>query len=496
MRAQEFIILEGYGEATKEFTNASGDANFVNDTINQYKQLVNKNQVQGNERNIDWWRKQGWQAFSDYVSAKVDTPTGKQIKQQGKQSKGEMVGKSIPLIDNENWLVIIPLDKTASCFHGRNSDWCTTKAHQPYFEQYFYDKEVTLIYCLNKKTTGMWAIAVHKKLDSVELFDQRDKSITPEDFQRQTGFDAMKLREMALSHDPTIQPVRTDYKNATAKTIELLTKLRKTSADSGDFLTLSAEIEKLLIFTKNSDVAMEYWNINKTSNPQIQLLVVHKDGKLIEYIKNPTTSVQLAAVKQNGHAIRSIKNPSEAVQLAAVQNNGDAIEYIKNPSEAVQLAAVEQNGHAIEYIKNPSEAVQLAAVKQNWRAIKYINDPSEAVQLAAVEQNGHAIGYINDPIEAVQLAAVQNDGNAIRYIDNPSEAVQLAAVEQNGYAIEYIKNPSEAAQLAAVKQNGYAIRYIKNPSEALQLAAVKQDGDAIRYIKNPSDRVIARARGN
>jgi len=427
------ILSEGYNEATKEFTDASGDANMVNDVINQYKQLVNKNQVQGNERNIDWWRKQGWEAFNKYVTAKVSTPTGKQIKQQGKQSKGENVGKSIPLIDNENWLVVIPLDKTASCFHGKDSDWCTTKAHQPYFEQYFYDKEVILVYCLSKKTGGMWALAVHKKLNEVELFDQRDRSLNTSDFKKQTGFDPMKLRDMALSHDSTIDNTRKSYRDFKQKTVELIKKLGNTPKESGEYRILCAEIEKLLIFTKDLKDALNYWGISHSSNTQIQLLVVHKDGRLIKYMNNPTTAVQLAAVKQNGYAIEYIiKNgiePSEAVQLAAVQRNGNVIEYISNPSEAVQLAAVQQDGTAIYYIKNPSEAVQLAAVQQNGIAIYYIKNPSEAVQLAAVKQNWNAIEYISNPSEVVQLAAVQQDGTAIEYISNPTPKVKKLAAE-------------------------------------------------------------------
>ena len=42
-------------------------------------------------------------------------------------------------MENDDWLVVIPLDKDASCFHGKNSDWCTTKINQGNFEDYFYE---------------------------------------------------------------------------------------------------------------------------------------------------------------------------------------------------------------------------------------------------------------------------------------------------------------------------------------------------------------------
>ena len=52
------LICEDYKTAAVKF-NAVADPNQVQQVIAQYRQLVNKNQVQGNERNIDWWAGQG-----------------------------------------------------------------------------------------------------------------------------------------------------------------------------------------------------------------------------------------------------------------------------------------------------------------------------------------------------------------------------------------------------------------------------------------------------
>ena len=228
----------------------------------------------------------------------------------------------------------------------------------------------------------MWAIAAHKRTDKFEMFDQRDESLTADQFKQQTGLDPAQLRAMALGdvHQPTVQGSRDTWKESIALTKELLSKL-----PAG---TRSPEIEKQLIYNKNSDFCYEYikqiGSIDSTNFP---------------------LAIQLAAVKLYGNAIRWIKNPSEAAQLAAVNKNGNAIDYIKNPSEAVQIAAVNKNGEAIIHIKNPSEAVQLAAVNKNGEAIDYIKNPSEAVQIAAVKQDRHAIRYIPNPSPAVIRAA-------------------------------------------------------------------------------------------
>lgn len=43
-------IVEGYAETINDFITQSGDKAVVQTTIDAYKALVNKNQVQGNER--------------------------------------------------------------------------------------------------------------------------------------------------------------------------------------------------------------------------------------------------------------------------------------------------------------------------------------------------------------------------------------------------------------------------------------------------------------
>jgi ribosomal protein S16 len=460
------IIFEGYKEAQAEF-GAASDADTAKKYIEQYKSLVNRNQVKGDERNIDWWRKQGFEKFKSFVDSKSQEKSITQVK------RSKDVGKSHTLMENDTWLIVIPLDKDASCFHGKNTDWCTTKPFQPYFEDYFYNKDVTLVYCLHKKTGDKWAIAAHVKLTEAEYFDKNDKSLNKSQFDQQTALPSDKIIKMALA-DNIQTPI-----NKERKIYKKYIKEIKRRLDSG-LVDRDTELEKMLWFTKSRKVRTYFEELGKRSDYplKLQLMAVNQYGSAIEYIKNPKESVQLSAVKQVGGAIEHIENPSEAVQLAAVQERGIAIEHIENPSEAVQLAAVQNHRYAILFIKNPSEDIQLASVQQNSDSIKFIIEngitPSEPVQLAAVQQDVWVIRYINNPSEDVQLAAVQKNGRAIQFIENPSEDVQLAAVQQNGSAIEYIIKkgitPSEEVQIAAVQKFGGVIRFIDNPSEKVKAA--------------------------
>ena len=199
MRAKEFLI-EGYKEVTQKYASAGADPRQVKDAIAAFKEIVNKNQVKGDERNIDWWGKnKSFDEFNNFVNSVDLARTKTQV------TRKKVTGKSINLIDNDEWFVVIPLDKEASCFHGKNSDWCTTKTNKKHFEEYF-GKGTTLIYCLNKTTGGMWAIAAAK--EGMELFDQKDSSLTKVQFKQQTGMNPTQLVTLATKHQKPIQDER------------------------------------------------------------------------------------------------------------------------------------------------------------------------------------------------------------------------------------------------------------------------------------------------
>lgn len=348
MRHFDFIINEGYPEANKEFAAASGDPNLASEVIGQFRTLVNRNQVQGNERNIDWWRKQGWEQFNQFVVQKIQQPSKTQVKRQ------KVAGRSITLMESDQWLIVIPLDKEASCFHGKNSDWCTTKPYQPYFENYFYDREVTLIYCLNKQTGGMWAIAAHRKLEGKwEIFDQDDRSITDGQLFQQTGLNVKRIVDVALSdvHQPEVQKSRVGYRES----------LDRTDALSQEWVGVpilerpprEPAIEKELLYNKHGQSCFYYIkNVAQTIDAQ-------------------NRSHQRA---EGRHAIDATKFP-EAIALSALQYGYGAIVYFFNPTERMQMATIQEDPMNIRLIDEPTPKVQIAAVDSDLASAQFIKNP-------------------------------------------------------------------------------------------------------------------------
>lgn len=220
------LLVEGYREVEAKFVDAGADPQSVADAIAQYRDLVNRNQVKGNERNIDWWGKNHtFQDFQQFLQQKSIDTSKTQLK------KSRDTGRSVNLLETDQWLVVVPLDKDASCFHGKNSDWCTTKREHGYYEDYFYNRNIILIYCLNKQTGGMWAIASYRHIDLpdpddedaeeseydlsaleangwAEYFDQKDNTLTQSQFNQQTGLDSehlLNLSDKLMGRDQPVQ---------------------------------------------------------------------------------------------------------------------------------------------------------------------------------------------------------------------------------------------------------------------------------------------------
>ena len=454
MRLYElFYIVEGYREAQAEFTQAANnDEQGIKDLIAAYKELVNKNQVQGAERNIDYWRKQGFPAFKNFVVSKQAVPTDTQVKRQ------KLPGKAINLVDNDQWLIVVPLDKDASCFHGKKSDWCTTKPFQEYFEDYFYDREVTLIYCLNQRTGGMWAIAAHKKLNNIEMFDQQDRSLNEAQFKHQTGLNARELADKALgdTHQPKIAASREEYDTALKKLDEMW--------ERADFSEPVPEIEQLLSKTKKPELCAKYINAryissnqkartfsNRVTVPKAILMTAAVDNEdIIKKVDTSmlTDSTVLQLYKRNKGILHYLEgvNISPALIHELLKDNPENIYQLLKQSipvpenELLKLINNEykQSASQTDYTAKP-KGIGRTLVPTIIENLVRTNTPiSKKVIQAAIRENGTVISYLMDAKYELDdnelLDAVKSNANAIGYIaeygrDTPE--LQIAAINSS-----------------------------------------------------------------
>lgn len=401
------LLQEGYKEAEKEFSEKSSNEE-VKEVIQQYKELINKNQVKGQERNIDYWRKQGWEKFKEFTKQKSIQPTMTQIKRK------KQVGKSITLEENDKWLVVIPLDKDASCFHGKDTDWCTTKPFETHFEQYFYNSNVTLIYFIRKSDLEKWAIAYElketsfgKKYAEAEYFDKQDRKIDEYHFEEETGLNPRIYIEKSFGE----------------KNIEIISKARTDMKDAEEELSLS--IKKLTPNKNDHDIENKLFKIK---NPSLTRRYVEKVG----YTDNYTKPFMKMAASMNGSNVLRFLNADDSIKKTAIKNLPDLIFHLDNVTQDMVALGIFHQPDLIRNVDNPDKELQLVAVKKDGRMIQHIDNPDRDVQLEAVKSSkstytSNKITYDDDPeimMAALNGANYSADKNLKYMLDNGFEVTK------------------------------------------------------------------------
>lgn len=121
-----------------------GDENI--EVLNKFENHVKANRIQNKDIS----------QHKDFRTLLVEVKNADEIvrlKELEKQTK--------KLFDNEEWLVLIPLSYEASKLYGMDTKWCTTQ--EKYWNDYIVNYK--LIYVINKKTNGKYAISRHKGQD-------------------------------------------------------------------------------------------------------------------------------------------------------------------------------------------------------------------------------------------------------------------------------------------------------------------------------------------
>lgn len=413
-------LFEGYREAQAEFAQAV-DAEQAQRTIAAYRDLINRNRVSGPERNIDYWRKQGWEKFSQFVERTGGLPSARAVK------RGRVAGNAITIRDDKEWLIVVPLDKNASCFHGRNSDWCTTKADTEHFEKYFYHNQITLIYCIRPATGEKWAIAAHPDVTEIEMFDREDGSIDRQEFKRQTGLDPIVIaQQVHENYAPTIRQARNDYHQQFIHAQQLV-KNRK--------LERSQELDQLFSYLKDSGFSYYYMEHNGvgTYPAAIILSAINKDASIIENAENISSATLRTIARDDAAVLKWVRQPIPVeIQREIFEYIPTDIRFIRYPDISIQKMVIEFDPSMIKFINNPTGEIELMAIKTDPYILQDMDNPSPEAQVLAVTFDPFAIRFVrNQQASSAQVAALRK----IKQFD-PNVA---------GFWHDYIRQPSPSA---------------------------------------------------
>ena len=152
---------------------------------NQFKQEI-KGEIDWN--NIDWWAMQhnGFKELLNKMGTNFVITKPKPV----------VKDDYIQLIDNTDWLVVVPLTKTKSIEFGAGTVWCTARTSGTnYWFTYFRNNETCLIYCIDKHNpTERYAIRydINNPTKILELRDKSNNMLTKVKF-AEIGLDVDQL---------------------------------------------------------------------------------------------------------------------------------------------------------------------------------------------------------------------------------------------------------------------------------------------------------------
>ena len=210
------FLNEDYKTTAVKFIASGIDKAQVDVYINKFRELSNKHKLAGDEKNIDTWAKKAFSEFKEFVDKKEKEVTDAANKKAEKKDPGESFDIKSPQQRSVGWKIIIPLDKKASVFYGNldcMSDWCVSKREHDYFNEYFYERNSNLIFCLNDKKEK-WAIEfkapsppklIFKDRNVIIFYDIKDDQISKSEFEKQTK---LKFDDILRSYEPFIEKIK------------------------------------------------------------------------------------------------------------------------------------------------------------------------------------------------------------------------------------------------------------------------------------------------
>lgn len=133
---EQKTIEENFKTASRKYLDAGANSEDVRSYMDRFRALSNQNKLKGNDKNIDLIVKdKSFDQFKAWITQKEQEKTKTQIDRKKLPGNRLELG-TIQNDDLETYQFTIPMDKEASCSIGKNTDWCTTKVNQLYFEKY------------------------------------------------------------------------------------------------------------------------------------------------------------------------------------------------------------------------------------------------------------------------------------------------------------------------------------------------------------------------
>jgi hypothetical protein len=197
------LLNESFPLAKQEWEKEANPAD-VDKYITKFKQLVAKNIVKNQDRDINIWRKHGWEAFKAYVDDRSEFKTRREYK------KPINSGDAIEVLKHGEWTVWLPLDIYSNVRLTDGKVWCTGNFNSGEFDYVF--KEGFILYVLSPTNPGGWAVVYSDRIKAFCYYDSSDNaSDEPDDFIEDTGIKPAMLKKALKPHAKAIEAARDEH---------------------------------------------------------------------------------------------------------------------------------------------------------------------------------------------------------------------------------------------------------------------------------------------
>lgn len=200
----ESLLTESYQLATKEWST-NNDKNDVDQTIKLYKDLINKNKISGAERDINHWRKVGFDKFKQFVTQTKTQVETANTKGNRKKAIKAASNEILTIKKSGNMHLFIPLSKEASCFYaGNKTPWCiSTRDGDNYFYKYTLKAQCFIFFLIHNDE--IYAMVMGQDGSIKECQDkQNDNSFSIQAFESICGMNKNELIKFATQHKDDI----------------------------------------------------------------------------------------------------------------------------------------------------------------------------------------------------------------------------------------------------------------------------------------------------
>ncbi|ASV44450.1 hypothetical protein PBI_SCTP2_435 [Salicola phage SCTP-2] len=212
------ILLESYKDARKSFLDIENDEAVVDDYLNRFKNLSKQNKISGQNKDISYWIKQGWEDFKQFV----DEAEKQYTKTQVKKRKAHDTSDSITLIsgseDSNIEIVAVPLTKNASCFYGKDTQWCTSVVSEDNRFGHYVGSGSILVYIITKddKKYALVYDIINNNIE--ELRNSEDNLVNSNKVESNTGIEPELIVKQLKKYMNTLEKVSKKYRTTDAYT--------------------------------------------------------------------------------------------------------------------------------------------------------------------------------------------------------------------------------------------------------------------------------------